>query len=602
MPKSKIKLQHCGMKMIIPMYRFKTFQHLKEEVEHRYKLKVNGFVVNKFHISYDDELGDILENSTDEIIEVLTNGCSEQKIRRLSIESKPNVGAVEKERSGKSKSALDVPRIYSNLLDAPHGYKVLKSGCIMNLCERVTKLEARLAEYEMLNPWLVPSSQENAVVTSNQVSDHSQEYEKLYVQPAERTIDTKDITKIAKSSSDNSTTNLKSRSDHEIISDWKKNQNSTPGPISQINKAEPKIQKSMSKPNLTITKCEPKFWKTKWKPKKESPQNKQRNFSDDEPKRTPRVEKVNSISNHWAIVEKNLAARRRKRLKAEREERALRDKPGRTSQTSKAGKVTCRNGEPKTSIRGKVMKKVEQFTYRKGARSEGKQDKLEKGVTQPERNSEETAATLSLEHSENRRSSRRPQIGIRVANRMKQRPQTEFVSIAKRSNSPTEHHTKNGKQFFIDGEMSKKEAKRIERMKLEIGDKLEISAHREGILKFIGQTDFSKGTIFGIELQNGSLGDNSGKIDGVRYFSCRENRGVFIDSKNLRRKFRKMKAEPRRSVYRRRIVLIFEQLNPNKLKNVDNLLDKYEGKEHMLYSNVCKKYLVSPEQEYKDNN
>merc|ERR1719499_185642 len=150
------------------------------------------------------------------------------------------------------------------------------------------------------------------------------------------------------------------------------------------------------------------------------------------------------------------------------------------------------------------------------------------------------------------------------------------------------------------GVMSGKEKKRIARMNLELGDKLEISGHRVGILKFMGETEFAAGTMFGLELIDGALGDNSGTIDGVLYFECNDNRGVFISSKDIRKKCRKPKPkEPVATVYRRRLQRILEEFNPNKLKSLDGLLAKYEGAEHNLYVNVCKKYYVSPEKEYR---
>merc|ERR1719474_1500891 len=75
--------------------------------------------------------------------------------------------------------------------------------------------------------------------------------------------------------------------------------------------------------------------------------------------------------------------------------------------------------------------------------------------------------------------------------------------------SPKLRPRENSNGLFIDGEMNQREAKRIKRMNLDIGDKVDITGHREGIVKFIGKTDFSSGLIYGLELCDGSLGENS---------------------------------------------------------------------------------------------
>merc|ERR1719192_20097 len=129
------------------------------------------------------------------------------------------------------------------------------------------------------------------------------------------------------------------------------------------------------------------------------------------------------------------------------------------------------------------------------------------------------------------------------------------------------------------GKMSKKDAARIGRMDLKIGDKLEISGHREGILKFMGETEFAQGgMMFGLELIGGSLGDHSGTVDGTSYFTCAANRGIFISANEIRKKARKAKPkEPKAKVYKRRLEAILKEYNPNKLRAVDNLIAKNEG-------------------------
>jgi len=203
-----------------------------------------------------------------------------------------------------------------------------------------------------------------------------------------------------------------------------------------------------------------------------------------------------------------------------------------------------------------------------------------------------------------KRQSPRAAIAARMAERMKHRKEPRKTHLpVKPEPKPKKKKRKkrapSPQPYFIDGTMSEKELKRIKRMNIKIGDKLEIHGHKEGIVKFMGSPDFAKGIVFGLELCDGSLGENSGEVKGTSYFKCRKNRGVFVASKEIRKKVKELRREPRRDVYRRRLVKIFEDFNPEKVANVDRLLDRYMGEEHALYEQVCKKYFVSPEKEYK---
>ncbi|XP_074640389.1 CAP-Gly domain-containing linker protein 4-like isoform X2 [Tubulanus polymorphus] len=68
---------------------------------------------------------------------------------------------------------------------------------------------------------------------------------------------------------------------------------------------------------------------------------------------------------------------------------------------------------------------------------------------------------------------------------------------------------------------------------LEIGDRVLVAGQRKGTVKFIGETQFSPGTWYGIELDR-SVGKNDGAVNGVRYFTCRPRRGVFAPISRLK--------------------------------------------------------------------
>jgi myosin heavy subunit len=55
----------------------------------------------------------------------------------------------------------------------------------------------------------------------------------------------------------------------------------------------------------------------------------------------------------------------------------------------------------------------------------------------------------------------------------------------------------------------------------------------EGILLFSGKTEFKDGIWYGIRLFNEGQGKNNGSVNGVYYFDCPPNTGVFVLRKNL---------------------------------------------------------------------
>jgi len=55
----------------------------------------------------------------------------------------------------------------------------------------------------------------------------------------------------------------------------------------------------------------------------------------------------------------------------------------------------------------------------------------------------------------------------------------------------------------------------------------------EGILSFVGKTEFKDGIWYGIRLFDEGQGKNDGSVNGVYYFDCPPNSGVFVLRKNI---------------------------------------------------------------------
>lgn len=64
------------------------------------------------------------------------------------------------------------------------------------------------------------------------------------------------------------------------------------------------------------------------------------------------------------------------------------------------------------------------------------------------------------------------------------------------------------------------------RDQLNIGDHVLVGGVKEGILRFLGPTEFAKGVWVGVELPE-PMGKNDGAISGKRYFQCEPKHGLF---------------------------------------------------------------------------
>ncbi|CAH1272737.1 CEP350 [Branchiostoma lanceolatum] len=66
-----------------------------------------------------------------------------------------------------------------------------------------------------------------------------------------------------------------------------------------------------------------------------------------------------------------------------------------------------------------------------------------------------------------------------------------------------------------------------------LGDNVIVDGEKAGVLRFKGPTSFAPGMWAGVELRK-AIGDNDGSRDGMRYFTCEPDRGVFVTPENLK--------------------------------------------------------------------
>ncbi|EGW34267.1 uncharacterized protein SPAPADRAFT_65423 [Spathaspora passalidarum NRRL Y-27907] len=82
-----------------------------------------------------------------------------------------------------------------------------------------------------------------------------------------------------------------------------------------------------------------------------------------------------------------------------------------------------------------------------------------------------------------------------------------------------------------------------------------------GIIRYIGTTQFAPGTWYGVELSQPN-GKNNGSVEGVQYFHCKPNHGVFVRQSML---------EPQK------------EMSPD-LNNVNRIIDKLQNKLKLVTS------------------
>ncbi len=67
---------------------------------------------------------------------------------------------------------------------------------------------------------------------------------------------------------------------------------------------------------------------------------------------------------------------------------------------------------------------------------------------------------------------------------------------------------------------------------LEVGDKVLCAGGKAGVVAFIGATQFAKGMWAGVVLDS-KEGKNNGSVNGVQYFECQPNQGLFARPEKL---------------------------------------------------------------------
>jgi len=75
--------------------------------------------------------------------------------------------------------------------------------------------------------------------------------------------------------------------------------------------------------------------------------------------------------------------------------------------------------------------------------------------------------------------------------------------------------------------------------KYTVGDHIKLSQDREAIIRYIGNVSFASGTMYGIELLHGAVGQHDGKVGKKRYFTAPKQRGLFVKESRIRRKARR---------------------------------------------------------------
>ncbi|CAG2165678.1 unnamed protein product [Oppiella nova] len=86
----------------------------------------------------------------------------------------------------------------------------------------------------------------------------------------------------------------------------------------------------------------------------------------------------------------------------------------------------------------------------------------------------------------------------------------------------------------VETGLSSLKSKSINSMDISVGKRVLLNDKRVGIVRFIGETQFASGTFIGIELMK-QLGKNDGSVNGIRYFDCKQNYGIFTTNSRVLR-------------------------------------------------------------------
>lgn len=112
-----------------------------------------------------------------------------------------------------------------------------------------------------------------------------------------------------------------------------------------------------------------------------------------------------------------------------------------------------------------------------------------------------------------------------IASRLKAALSHSFAS-GRRSSQQVESEDNMKTAVASQGQMPAGSSVAVLKNQLSSGDRVLVAGRKLGIVRFMGDTKFSSGTWCGVELDD-PVGRNDGSINGVRYFKCSVDRGIF---------------------------------------------------------------------------
>ncbi|XP_076338969.1 CAP-Gly domain-containing linker protein 4-like isoform X2 [Tachypleus tridentatus] len=117
--------------------------------------------------------------------------------------------------------------------------------------------------------------------------------------------------------------------------------------------------------------------------------------------------------------------------------------------------------------------------------------------------------------------------------RVKKYEENSFKQLNKTSSNPTPKKSVTFPKIDVTHVTSKIETG-LGGKDFAVGDKVMVGGKRKGIIRFAGETEFAPGWWYGIELDQ-PLGKNDGSVQGVKYFECHPDHGLFASSQKITR-------------------------------------------------------------------
>lgn len=130
-------------------------------------------------------------------------------------------------------------------------------------------------------------------------------------------------------------------------------------------------------------------------------------------------------------------------------------------------------------------------------------------------------------------------------------------------------------------------------------DKVGLKKKREGVIKYIGRVKDLKGIWFGVEITNSQLGKHNGTKDGIEYFKAKSHKGIFVQSKDIKKKIMENATNSKKKTTKNRVKVPKKhkrtESQPTEIETKDKLKKRtgHSKKKSVPVADVCPNYVIN---------